>query len=204
MRASMRLCSVLVVLLLWWLQPPVARASCAGGTPFEEVVTTASVVFVGAVVATADGGRVARVRVESVWRGGDIPAIVEVNGVYSPPGAPPPTPPPPGVMVASSNDRFYRVGKRYLFIPRGGITSFEDSPCTSTRPYTPDLDRFAPRTVERPDSRLPTPPPFPTPTPVGAMPASQGVATGLILAGLTAVLGLLIAAVLRSLVAARR
>ena len=83
-----------LALLLCVCFTPVARAACSASEPFANVVATASVVFVGTVLATTEEGRVARVRVDAVWRGFDLPAIVVVNGVYVPPGGAAPTPPP--------------------------------------------------------------------------------------------------------------
>ena len=176
---------------------PVASASCFASEPFTTVVATASVVFVGTVRATTDEGRVARVRVDAVWRGFDLPAIVVVNGAYAPPGSAAPTPPPPGVKAVSAEDLHYIVGNRYLFLPLNGTSPFVDSPCTFTRPFTPDLEQYAPTQTQPPDQHIPTPPPFPSPAPIGAAPAGEGAMTLLLLMGILFAAAGLTAAVVR-------
>jgi hypothetical protein len=163
--------------LLWALPVPFAAASCAAGRPFAQAITTADTVFLGMVVATTNGGRVARVRVDQVWRGLAIPAVVVVNGRYAGPGAPPDQP-----GWASSEDRHYLLGQRYLFLPLNDVSPFQDSPCTLTRPYTADLAREAPAAVSAPDPLLPTPLPFPSSTLGVGSPSQENMATGLLAA----------------------
>lgn len=166
---------VVLLLLLGVWPAPLARASCIAGPPLAEAVATADTVFIGTVLATTNEGRLARVRVDAVWRGGPLPAVVVVNGRYAGPGLPPA---PAGEVQWSSVDRSYTVGERYLFLPHNGVSPFEDVPCTSTRLYTPDLDRYAPAAVRTPDPRLPTPPPFLAPTPAGGRPPGENVGPG--------------------------
>lgn len=181
-----RQCGCLVLCILFsMLSAPLARASCTSNKPFADAVTTANTVFVGTVVATTNAGRIAMVRVESVWRGLDLPTAVVVNGRDTGPGAPPDRP-----GSASSEDRHYTVGQRYLFLPRDfvrdGSPTFTDSPCTFTQPYSPDLDHYAPSTARTPDPLLATPPPFPPSTPPGVVPPWEIVAAGLLMVGLVA------------------
>jgi hypothetical protein len=183
---------VFLVFLLWALPVPFAAASCAAGKPFAQAVTTADVVFVGTVLATTDGDRLARVRVEAVWRGFSFPTVVLVNGRYTGPGAPPDHP-----GWASSEDRHYVLGQRYLFLPLNGVSPFQDSPCTLTRLYTADLARDAPAAVSTPDPLLPTPAPFPSSTLGAGSPSQDTLGTGLLLAGLLAAVSMLTVLVLR-------
>src|SRR3981081_736956 len=87
-----------------------AQASCGAlpGASLRDELATAPVVFVGTVAFTSDNDRVARVRVESIWRGPDLPAYVDVLGS-----------PVTGPFTASSVDRKFRSGERYVFVPSG-------------------------------------------------------------------------------------
>src|SRR6185295_6159400 len=57
-----------------------AAASCVQPRPLPEVLDESQTVFVGTVVYTWDSDRRARVHVESIWRGAQLPAYVEVHG----------------------------------------------------------------------------------------------------------------------------
>src|SRR4029077_21286073 len=84
-----------------------AAASCASGGPrsIGDQLANSPVVFVGTVVYTSDQDRVARVKVESIWRGPSLPAYIDVHGS-----------PVSGPFTASSVDRHYQAGHRYLFL----------------------------------------------------------------------------------------
>jgi len=90
-------------------------------------------VFVGTVVYTSDQERVARVKVESIWRGPELPAYIDVHGS-----------PVSGPFTASSVDRHYQSGTRYLFVPVNANPPFDDNSCSLTQPYTADLVAYAP------------------------------------------------------------
>jgi hypothetical protein len=131
----------------------VAHAACGGVTPggsptVSEQLSTAKVVFVGTVVYTSDNNRTARVRVESIWKGPDLPAYVDVHGEA--PGS--------GPFSASESDHSYQSGQRYLFAPTNGSPPFADyGECLSlTQAYSPGLAAYAP-----PDARAPQPARFP-------------------------------------------
>src|SRR3984893_18975944 len=125
-----------------------ASASCAGGGPgspsLGDQLAAAPVVFVGTVVYTSDQDRVARVKVESVWRGPTMPAYVDVHGS-----------PVSGPFTASSIDRHYQSGTRYLFVPVNANPPFDDNSCSLTQPYTAGLGAYAPS-----DARAPVPATF--------------------------------------------
>ena len=57
---------VLVLLLLGMWPVPLAGASCMAGKPFAEAVATADTVFIGTVLTTTHGGRLACVQVDAV------------------------------------------------------------------------------------------------------------------------------------------
>jgi hypothetical protein len=117
------------------------QASCVMPPPLREQVKTAPLVFVGTVVSTSDGDRVARVKVESIWRGPTIAAVVEVHGS-----------PVSGFGTASSIDRRYRSGERDLFVLFSDQAPYQDNNCSGTQPYTAEVAALAP-----PDARPPTP-----------------------------------------------
>jgi hypothetical protein len=125
-----------------------ADASCAGGGPgspsLGDRIAAAQTVFVGTVVYTSDQDRVARVKVESVWRGPALPAYVDVHGS-----------PVSGPFTVSSIDRHYQSGTRYLFVPANANPPFDDNSCSLTQPYTADLGAYAPS-----DARAPVPATF--------------------------------------------
>ena len=126
-----------------------ASASCAGGGPgspsLGDQLAAAPVVFVGTVVYTSDQDRVARVKVESVWRGPTMPAYVDVHGS-----------PVSGPFTASSVDRHYQSGGRYLFVPVSGSPPFDDNSCSLTQPYTDALGQYAPTDARSPGPSTPT------------------------------------------------
>ena len=118
-----------------------AAASCVEPRPLPAVLDEAQSVFVGTVVFTWDGDRRARVHVESIWRGPVLPAYVEVHGS-----------PAEGGSMATSVDRTYKAGGRYLFALLGTTQPFSDNVCTATQPYTPALDAYAPANPQQPMS----------------------------------------------------
>ena len=105
--------------------------------PTGRAVKEADIVFVGTVIDTTNGGRWATVEVEEIWKGEDIDSVVEIKaGPADPPG---PT------MAASSVDRSFDEGARYLFFPfRKQNGTFTDSSCSNTTRFTTDLERFRP------------------------------------------------------------
>ena len=119
-----------------------ASASCIappglgpGGT---SLLDGASVVFVGTVLSTSNGDRVARVRVESVWKGGPVPVVVTVSGT------------PDLGSAATSVDRTFAPGRRYLFLPSNTTSPYQDSSCSATQPYAPVLDSLRPAVTQPP------------------------------------------------------
>jgi hypothetical protein len=123
-----------------------ASASCAGGGPrsIGDQLASSPVVFVGTVMYTSDQDRVARVKVEAIWRGPSLPAYVDLHGS-----------PVSGPFTASSVDRHYQAGHRYLFVPVNDKMPFDDNSCSLTQPFTADLAALAPR-----DARSPAPASF--------------------------------------------
>ena len=122
--------------------PAPALASCLappfgpGGSPdLGAQLAAAPVVFVGTVISTKNNDRVAAVRVESVWKGSGIHSVVTVVGT------------PDQQSAATSVDRTFTAGGRYLFVPSSPGSPFSDSNCSATRLYTRELDTLRPLTA---------------------------------------------------------
>lgn len=138
------LAAPLVALALTPATASVARASCAVPPSVADQIQTAALVFVGNVVYTYDRDRVAHVKVESIWKGPTLPTYLDVHGS-----------PVSGSARASSVDRTYQSGVRYLFVLYSAAQPLQDNDCSATQPYTSELAALAP-----PDARPPTPPTF--------------------------------------------
>jgi len=175
------LAAVIFVLMTSVLCAPAGSASCAGpvgpggASSLQGQLETAAVVFVGTVVGTSNADRVARVKVETVWKGGGIPTYVTVSGT------------PDGGSAATSVDRSFTVGQRYLFAPDSASSPYQDNNCSVTQPYSSRLDGLRPATAH---------PPLPgsdglDPTGLGFVPISTWAVLSLI-----AVAGALVVAVL--------
>lgn len=135
-----------VVLALSTFLTSPASASCAGLPPLPARLSGASVAFVGTVLATARQDRLALVRVETIWKGPALPPLIEVNGSPALPGSPLIF----GGGSATSDDRRYKIGERYLFIPTSG-PPFLESECSGTAPYSAVVATFSPAVARSPD-----------------------------------------------------
>jgi hypothetical protein len=119
--------------------PGVALADCMPPPPLEVAVETAEIVFIGTVTETAQGNRWANVQVEEIWRGPDLAATVLVKGG-------------PAGNMATSVDRSFEAGVKYLFFPyadaeQGGLA---DNSCTNTQPWAEDMARLRPAGARTP------------------------------------------------------
>ena len=120
--------------------PSVALADCMAPPAFEEAVKTADIALVGTVTETVNGNRWATISVEEIWRGPDLPATLLLKGG-------------PDANAASSVDRSFEVGLRYVFFPyvadaeplpgvaAGGLA---DNSCTSTQAWDDSMAAFRP------------------------------------------------------------
>lgn len=114
---------------------PAPAAAC----PTQDLASalrTADVAFVGTVEGVSNG--VATVNVSEVWRGLDLPAVVEV-AVASPDA--------PG---GSTGERIFQVGARYLLLPFLSEEGLEDGACSLTQPWTDALAKLRPATARPP------------------------------------------------------
>lgn len=162
MKASRVLRVLAAVGALAFVVPPSAvLADCMMPPPVQEAAQTAEIVFVGTVVATTNRNSWAHVAVEEIWRGPDQPAEVVVRGG-------------PEGNAATSVDRSYAAGTRYLFFPYADEAgALADNSCTNTVEWSADLAQLRPA-----DARQP----------LGATPAEEGFDVG----GLIAPLGVAI------------
>ena len=131
-----------------------ASASCAAAPTVEQGLSTSDLVFVGTVKTLTNRGRWPTFQLEQLWKGTPGTNRIEVH-------AGPADPPGPN-EVATSVDRTYELGVRYLVMARdpeaagfqrlyGSSNRYEDNICSATRPYATALDCF------RPKSHLPLP-----------------------------------------------
>jgi hypothetical protein len=135
--------AVLVASLAWALwTAPAASASCAPLPPLRKSLAAAEVVFVGTVAGVDYDGRLARFRVEEVWKG-EVGGSVLVNGGPSLEDLEQAK--REGLGIATSVDRTFELGVRYLVVPHDVSQDvLADSSCSATQPYASDLDRFRP------------------------------------------------------------
>lgn len=117
-----------------------ATASCLlDERELDQIVATAPVMFVGTVLEVASEGRTARFEVEEVWSG-DVPAELVVHGGPEAPDA------------ATSVDRSFEAGTRYLVAPRVEGGRFVDDSCSPTRPFDDEVAAARPAAARAPDA----------------------------------------------------
>lgn len=127
-----------VAALVFVLPPSAVLADCMMPPPVEEAAQTAEIVFVGTVAETSNHNSWASVVVEEVWRGPDQPAAVVVKGG-------------PAGNMATSVDRFFEVGVKYLFFPYADETGgLADNSCTNTIQWSADLAQLRPADARQP------------------------------------------------------
>ena len=145
---SIRLLRFLPVLAVLGLlgMPATALASCREPPPIEEAMKSAEIVFVGTVTSTSNRDSWASVEIEEIWRGPDQPASVLVKGG-------------PGGNSATSVDRTFQAGAKYLFFPlvnpdgeplAGQALALTDNSCTSTTVWSEDLLALRPSDARPP------------------------------------------------------
>lgn len=123
--------------------PMPAAASCAGPIPMAEALRKADSVFTGSVVGTANTGRTATVAVDEVWRGPDLPARVVVQGG-------------PDGNVATSIDRTWEAGGRYLVFAAIVDSQLTDNACSSTQIWSDELEALQPSDARPPSDSGPS------------------------------------------------
>ena len=121
-----------IALIAMLATPAPSLASCAVMPDVKLAATAAEIAFVGTVTATANRDTWATVSVEEVWRGPDQPAQVVIKGG-------------PEGNAATSVDRTFQVGVKYLFFPyTDGAAGLADNSCTSTTAWAAELAALRP------------------------------------------------------------
>ena len=170
---GLHLVAMALPLALWLLAPAAASASCAMPIPIEEAIRSAEVVITGTVTSTDNMGRWATVEVHEIWKGPDLPSTVVIRGG-------------PGPGSASSVDRSFQAGARYLFVASlDGQGGLNDNACSATTEMGAGENALRPA-----DFRTPTPDDTsPTGGDIGGLVAPVGVA--LLVAAALLAIGLL-------------
>jgi hypothetical protein len=121
--------ALLLALSLVVLLQQGVSASCAGPPPIEVALRQADSVFVGLVRDVANHDRLAQVEVREIWRGPDLPRIVQVQGGPDDPN------------MITSTDRIYATGTTYLFVLAGRAVDgrLRDNGCTATTTWRDEL-----------------------------------------------------------------
>ncbi len=156
-RARAALALALLVLPAAFASPAITLADCMMPPPIEEAVKSADMVFLGTVTSTANRNSWATVEVEEVWVGPDMPAEVLIKGG-------------PGGNAATSVDRSFETGIKYLFFPYidaggeprpgeiiGQAGGLADNSCSSTTQWSVDLEALRPADVRAPLGTSTTP-----------------------------------------------
>jgi len=131
-----------VLLTLMGLMVPATLqvdAACLAPRPGFDPVAHARVAFLGTVASSTNDQQQALVRVESVWRGPQLPAEVAVESSVLP---------PPGVGIEDL--AIFIPGTRYLFLPENTGQPFKFGGCGGPTEYTSALDRYRPGTAHSP------------------------------------------------------
>lgn len=136
-----------LALVLAGVAPTSVAASCVAPPSVPDQIKTAALVFVGTVLYTYDGDRVAHVKVESIWKGPQLPKYVNVHGS------------PASGAAATSVDRHYKAGTRYLFVLYSAEQPLQDNDCTGTQAYTSALAPLKPSDARPPTVGYATDPP---------------------------------------------
>lgn len=145
--------------------PATTLGSCAQPLPIAEALKSAEIVFVGTVVQVSEGNRWANVQVEEVWKGPDRPQNVLVRGG-------------PAGNAATSVDRSFEVGVKYIFfpyvavdagegpagsvtdggVPAGGVpeNALTDNSCTNTTAFTDEHKALRPDDARKPIGAAPS------------------------------------------------
>lgn len=125
-----RIATLAAVLTLLMAAAP-AAASCAPPIPIAQALSDSDSVFVGTIVGLANADRDATFSVDEVWRGPDLAAQVVARGG-------------PGGNGASSVDRTWQAGAKYLVFASIADGQLTDNSCSNTQIWTDDLAALRP------------------------------------------------------------
>ncbi|RLE11140.1 MAG: hypothetical protein DRJ28_11190 [Actinobacteria bacterium] len=115
-----------------------ALASCPEPPDLETGFAEADIVFIGVVVELTNNDRTAKMEIESVWKGPQLPDVVTVHGSPDNPDDP---------NLFTSVDRTFTFGT-YVVFPFNTQPPFRDNICTLTQRTTPALDAINPDAKE--------------------------------------------------------
>ena len=107
------------------------------------VVADAPVAFVGTVQGVHK--RVATILVQEVWRGPDLPRVIDVVVGDGQP------------LGYSTGDRTFEAGARYLIVPFFNHGRLQDNVCSMTQPWTDGLAALRPTDARPPADESPFP-----------------------------------------------
>lgn len=121
-----------------------AAASCAlDERPLGQRIDEVPTAFVGTVLSTRHDGTTADVAVEEIWKGAPDIRRVVVQGGSGQDG------------MATSVDRSFTVGARYLFLPQAEGSLFTDNSCSPTQQWSPELAALRPEDAQVVDADEP-------------------------------------------------
>jgi len=100
-----------------------ALAACESSADLATALDRANSVFVGEVIALADAGQTATMRVVEVWKGRDLAGAVKVDGAAA--------------DGSKQNNRTFQLGRTYLVESRDTRPPFDSDRCTATKIYSP-------------------------------------------------------------------
>lgn len=133
--------------------PGTAFASCAEPIGDAEAIARAETVFVGRVVDTDFGGRLATFEVEEVWKGtvgrevlvSGGPSIKDMADARA-----------RGEEMITSVDRNFVLGETYLVVSSGTDgAALLDNACSNTQPFAAALSDLRPADAYLPDTTVP-------------------------------------------------
>ena len=124
MKVRKVLALVLLAVLVPFADAPAAHAACSPSRSLEENIMSAPIVFVGKIAVTSDDHTEAVVNVKSIWKGPDLPQLVDVRGGFE----------------GDRDVRTFNNGAVYLFFRSNRSEPFIDSACSATQLYSgPEL-----------------------------------------------------------------
>ena len=147
------LVAVVVVAAPVLLAGPASASCMLDERSLDERLAEAPIAFVGTVTGVRNADRVARFRVEEIWKGPELPAETVVAGTTEPEA-------PPGAPVAATSvDRTWSVGVRYLVMPRlADAGELIDDACSATQEWREEFAASRPADATVLDDESPADP----------------------------------------------
>ena len=136
MARRLRIAAAVTLLTMAGTGPAQAQTDlgCPPDLGIDAGIAAAPTVFTGTVRALGNKGRQATVEVIRVWKGGNLPRRVEVQGTIATQD-----------KVVTALDRLYARDRTYLFLPTAGVSPrFRENRCSTTRELTAELAAKSP------------------------------------------------------------